>query len=125
MNIKFILKESEEIKYFNDLPEEEKIPYREKRIKEIEAIGKLPFPIEATWGKHEEKVLLLGPTHNFPPYNKDPKKDNTQIIAIFDKGTSDERRSIIMATSIKVNGKDLITPWPLPIRRRDIFGNFF
>ena len=86
---------------------------RARRRAEIEAIGRMEFPLAATFdGK---PVTILGPVDRFSPYKEQAagKEDPSQLMVQPAKGD----RFITLASRLKRDGKPLLTPM-LPLSER-------
>lgn len=93
--------------YWEDLSPEEKEQHKAARRSELEAIGRLQFPVEAVFSG--DPVTVLGPVHLFPPYDdpaygKPTLSSNAQLMV---RG-QDGKKFIGLATSVIVNGKPLL-----------------
>lgn len=93
--------------YWEDLSREEKDQHIAERRRELEAIGKLSFPIEAVFGG--EQVTVLGPVYLFPMYDdpaygKPTLSSNAQLMM----QRADGERFITIATNVFVDGKPLL-----------------
>lgn len=93
--------------FWEDLSPEEKEALKAARRSELEAIGKMQFPVEGSF--NGEPVTILGPVHRFPPYDdpaygKPGPSANAQLML----QRSDGERFIGMAPSVTVGGKPLM-----------------
>ena len=70
---------------------------------ELEAVGKIKFPVKAKFiNKH---IHVLGPVHRFKPY-KDTPQDNSQLLCRYPGG----KQFITFASMIYIDGKKLVNP---------------
>ncbi|KAB2911755.1 MAG: hypothetical protein F9K30_21520 [Dechloromonas sp.] len=100
-------------KYFEDQSPELQTAQRAQRRVEIEAIGRMKFPVAAMFdGK---PVSILGPVDRFSPYKEQAKgkEDPNQLMVQPAKGD----RFITLASGLKVDGKPLVTQ-VLPMREK-------
>ena len=100
-------------KYFEDQSPELQAEQRTQRRAEIDAIGRMKFPVAATFdGK---PVSILGPVDRFSPYKEQAKgkEDPNQLMVQPAKGD----RFITLAGGLKVDAKPLLTPM-LPLKER-------
>ncbi len=105
--------------YFEDFSKAAQGAFRHRRMEDLLAIGDMDFPLTAEWGRNQDPVRVLGPSHRFPPYDDGEStwKDNFQLLCEYPDGT----RAILMAKSIYVNDRPLLLPVP-PRRPWDFMG---
>ena len=99
--------------HFEDQSLEMQAEQRARRRAEIEAIGRMEFPVAAIFdGK---PVTILGPVDRFSPYKEQAtgKEDPFQLMVQPSKG----KRFITIASGLQVNGKPLVTR-VLPMREK-------
>jgi hypothetical protein len=99
--------------HFEDQSLEMQAEQRARRRAEIEAIGRMEFPVAAMFdGK---SVTILGPVDRFSPYKEQAtgKEDPFQLMVQPSKG----KRFITLASGLQVNGKPLVTR-VLPMREK-------
>jgi len=99
--------------YFEDQSPGLQAEQRSRRRAEIEAIGRLEFPVAAIFDG--TPVTILGPVDRFSPYKEQAtgKEDPFQLMVQPPQG----KRFITLASGLQVNGKPLVTP-VLPMRER-------
>jgi N12 class adenine-specific DNA methylase len=99
--------------YFEDQSPELQAEQRSRRRAEIEAIGRLEFPVAAIFDG--TPVTILGPVDRFSPYKEQAtgKEDPFQLMVQPPKG----KRFITLASGLQVNGKPLVTR-VLPMREK-------
>jgi len=80
-------------------------PTKETVKAELDAISKLPFPLQAEF--MGEEIIILGGVHQFEPYKSASggKADWSQLLA-----EQNGKRFIVMASQIKIDGSPLVTP---------------
>lgn len=99
--------------YFEDQSPELQTELRARRRAEIEAIGRMKFPVAAMFDG--QRVTILGPVDRFSPYKEQAKgkEDPFQLMVQPPNG----KRFITLASGLIVDGKPLLTP-VLPMRER-------
>jgi N12 class adenine-specific DNA methylase len=107
--------ESEEpeqaLEYFEDQSPEVQAGQRTRRKEEIEAIGRMKFPVSAEFDG--QPVTILGPVDRFSPYKEQAqgREDPFQLMVQPAEG----KRFITLASGLKVDGRPLVTR-VLPLR---------
>lgn len=103
-------------KYFEDQTPEVQAAQRAQRKAEIEAIGRMRFPLVAEFcGK---PVTILGPVARFSPYKEQSKGPEDPYQLMIQPMSS--QRFITFATGLRVDGKPLVTRL-LPLRDKPDF----
>lgn len=98
-------------RYFEDLPPAVQSAQRTQRKTEIEAIGRLAFPVRGEFAGLF--VQILGPVDRFSPYKEQARgpEDPFQLMVQRENGG----RFITFASCLKVSGRRLVTPL-LPLK---------
>jgi hypothetical protein len=98
-------------RYFEDLPPAVQSAQRTRRKAEIEAIGRLGFPVRGEFAGRP--VQILGPVDRFSPYKEQARgpEDPFQLMVQRENGD----RFITFASCLTFDGRRLVTPL-LPLK---------
>lgn len=105
--------------YFDELPEEWKAAWRERRRRDLEAIEVMDFPVEGTWGARAgSRIRVFGPAKRFMSGGNRSSRDNFQLLCEWldprdrERSSSPRCRAVMMAYEVFVDGRALLTRCP-------------